>query len=603
LADCVAHVFLAGVTLLAWLGLGSIVLVRMRKVGDPFLDALNLLGIGAVSFALLTLAAGWSRLLYPAAYVPVFALTGLVGAAEAVRRLRGRRLLSLRSWRWWELCLLGLLVFYVALDLLAVCAPISSPDALLYHAANPALFEESHRIFEVPWNSSSYEPFSVEMLVLDGFLLWDSVQGAFAPLLLALVALGAVMGFSWRIAGRSAALLAGAVFFAQPFMVWEATSVFIESGLACALALSAWNLYRFVRYSERSGLLLAGIFAGSAAGMKYLGLIAALTLAAVAAIVIGRRLNYRVALAFGLPAVAVALPWYVKNALLTGNPFYPHVFGGLNPSAARELDSSMRSFGHGRAPLDFLLLPVRLLADAKPFDAGEFLSPLFLVFAPTALLISRARHAVLAAWAGVLIFVVAWFVTTQQARFLVPLMPVLAVLAALGALTLSSQGRLGRVLVVAGTAAALAVGLGASVVYAAQFAPVVVGTESRDQFLTEKVSNYEGVEWLNRQLGPEDKVATDIWALLYLKVPYTTFGTMGDVLPLNAGAQATRSFVARQGVTRIAILDSDKERERQVGYLNARLIARVSVRSVQSRTRGDFGPRHDMLVYAIGSSK
>jgi hypothetical protein len=574
----------------------------MRKVGDPFLDVLNLLGIGAVSFALLTLAAGWSRLLYPAAYVPVYARTGLLGAPEAVRRLRGRRRLSLRSWRWWELCLLGLLVFYVALDLLAVCAPISSPDALLYHAANPALFEESHRIFEVPWNSSSYEPFSVEMLVLDGFLLWDSVQGAFAPLLLALVALGAVMGFSWRIAGRSAALLAGAVFFAQPFMVWEATSVFIESGLACALALSAWNLYRFVRYSERSGLLLAGIFAGSAAGMKYLGLIAALTLAAVAAIVIGRRLNYRVALAFGLPAVAVALPWYVKNALLTGNPFYPHVFGGLNPSAARELDSSMRSFGHGRAPLDFLLLPVRLLADAKPFDAGEFLSPLFLVFAPTALLISRARNAVLAAWAGVLIFVVAWFVTTQQARFLVPLMPVLAVLAALGALTLSSQGRLGRVLVVAGTAAALAVGLGASVVYAAQFAPVVVGTESRDQFLTEKVSNYEGVEWLNRQLGPEDKVATDIWALLYLNVPYTTFGTMGDVLPLNAGAQATRSFVAKQGVTRIAILDSDKERERQVGYLNARLIARVSVRSVQSRTRGDFGPRHDMLVYAVGGT-
>jgi hypothetical protein len=159
------------------------------------------------------------------------------------------------------------------------------------------------------------------------------------------------------------------------------------------------------------------------------------------------------------------------------------------------------------------------------------------------------------------------------------------------------------VLVVAGTAAALAVGLGGSVVYAAQFAPVVVGTESRDQFLTEKVSNYEGVEWLNRQLGPEDKVATDIWALLYLKVPYTTFGTMGDVLPLNAGAQATRSFVAKQGVTRIAILDSDKERERQVGYLNARLIARVSVRSVQSRTRGDFGPRQEMLVYAVSKTE
>jgi hypothetical protein len=603
LAESLAHVALAGITLLAWLGLGSLVLVRGPKVGDAFLDLLNRVGIGAVSFALLTFAAGWARVLYPGTYLPLFAVAALVGSAKLARSIAPGSLSCLRRWRWWQLALLALLGVYVGLDLFAACAPISSPDALLYHAADPALFDKAHRIFEVPWNSSSYEPFSVEMLVLDGFLLWNSVQGAFAPLLLALVAAAAVAGFAHRIAGRSAALLASGIFFAQPFMVWEATSVFIESGLACAVALSAWNLYRFVRYSERSGLLLAGLFAGGAAGMKYLGLIAALTLAAVAAMIIARRLNYRVALAFGVPAIAVALPWYVKNALLTGNPFYPHLFGGLNPSAARELNSAMQAFGHGHSPLDFLLLPARLLADAKPFDAGEFLSPLFLVFAPVTLLLYRARGALFATWAGVLFYTVAWFVTTQQARFLVPLMPALAVLAALGALALSSQGRLGRLLVVVGTAASFAVGLGASVVYAAQFAPVVVGTESRGQFLKEKVSNYEGVEWLDRRLGPEDKVATDIWALLYLEVPYTTFGTMGDVLPLNAGAQATRSFVAREGVTHIAVLDGDTERLRQVGYLNARLIARESVRSVQSRTRGDFGPRHEMLVYSVSATE
>src|SRR5439155_24442216 len=133
-------------------------------------------------------------------------------------------------------------VVCVTLDVLAVAAPISSPDALLSPAAAPALFAKAHRIYALPWNSSSYEPFSVAMLVLDGFLLWNPVQGAFAPLLLALVALGAVMGFTQRIAGWSGAVLAGAIFFAQPFMVWEATSTFIESGIALAMALSAWNL-------------------------------------------------------------------------------------------------------------------------------------------------------------------------------------------------------------------------------------------------------------------------------------------------------------------------------------------------------------------------
>lgn len=202
-------------------------------------------------------------------------------------------------------------------------------------------------------------------------------------------------------------------------------------------------------------------------------------------------------------------------------------------------------------------------------------------------------------WGGVLLYVVLWFVTSQQARFLVPLMPVLAVLGALGALSLAREGRLGRLVVVAATGVALFVGLGASTVYAAQFAPVVLGHQSKQQFLREKVSNYGGVEWLNQRLGRRDRVATDIWGLFYLRMPYATFGTMGDLLPPNSGPDATRAFVQKYGITDIAILDDDHARRRQVAYLDARLIGRASVRSVQSRTRGHFGPRHSMLIYAL----
>ena len=128
-------------------------------------------------------------------------------------------------------------------------------------------------------------------------------------------------------------------------------------------------------------------------------------------------------------------------------------------------------------------------------------------------------------------------------------MPVLAVLGALGALALAREGRLGRLVVVAATGVALFAGLGASTVYAAQFAPVVLGNQSKQQFLREKVSNYQGVEWLNRTLGTRGRVATDIWALFYLRMPYATFGTMGDLLPPNAGRDATRAFVRKYGIT------------------------------------------------------
>ncbi|HEV8102528.1 MAG TPA: hypothetical protein VGP69_02220, partial [Gaiellaceae bacterium] len=62
--------------------MGSIVLIRGPHVGDPVLELLNRLGIGAISFALLTFGAGWAGWLYPAAYLPVFAATALVGASR-----------------------------------------------------------------------------------------------------------------------------------------------------------------------------------------------------------------------------------------------------------------------------------------------------------------------------------------------------------------------------------------------------------------------------------------------------------------------------------------------------------------------------------------
>ena len=599
LAESLGHVALAGLTAVAWFGLGSLILARLPAVRDPVLDLLNRVGAGAIAFALLTFAAGWLGLLYPMAYRVVFALAALVGfvaAASARDRLPHPRL---GQWRPWQLALAGLLAVYVCLGLLATSAPISSPDALLYHAADPALFETSHRILEIPWNSSSYQPFSVEMLVLDGFLLWDSVQGAFAPFVLALVALAAVIGATERLAGRSAALLAGAIFFAQPFMAWESTSVFVEPGLAAAVALAGWNTLRFVRHSERSALVLGGMFAGGAAGMKYLGLIAVLALVVGALILARRRLQRADVVAFSLPAIAVALPWYVKNAVLTGNPIYPHVFGGLNPSAAIELDATLDQFGYGRGLLDFLLLPVRLLADGAAFDGGEFMTPLFLAFAPLALLLPKRHRPPAAVWAGVAVYMLAWFATTQQARFLLPLMPALAVLAALGVLALVVRGRVGRFVGIGATAITLGAGLAASTAYAAQFAPVVVGAESKQEFLRKKVSLYDGIDWLNRHLSRDDKVALGIWSLLYLEVPYVTFGTMGDLLPPEADAQATRAFVTRNDVTHIAVIDTQSARRRQVAYLDARLLARVSVRPVRSRTRSEFGPRRTMLVYRV----
>src|SRR5207249_3637520 len=123
---------------------------------------------------------------------------------------------------------------------------------------------------------------------------------------------------------------------------------------------------------------------------------------------------------------------------------------------------ALKAYGFGRSPLDLLLLPARLLADAGPFDRGEFFSPLFVLFAPLAFLDRRARPYAAAAWAAGLVYMLAWFLGSQHSRFLVPVMPVFAVLAAVGILAFARRGELGRLLSAVVVTGALAAALGIS---------------------------------------------------------------------------------------------------------------------------------------------
>jgi len=601
LADCVAHVALAAVTALSWVGAGTLALAWARPGGGAALALLNRFGAGAIAFALATFAAGYLHLLYAEAYVPVATAFAVVGAVVVARELRGTRL-HLGGWPRWQQAVLALIVLFAILDVVATCAPITSADALYHHAANPKLFEHEHRIVETPWAWNSYQPYTVELLVLNGFLLWDSVQGAFAPLLLALGTVAAVGFGAAREFGRGVGLLAAAALFVNAFAVWLATSTFVEFGFMLMFALAGWNVVRFARTDRVDALVLAGVFAGAAAGVKYPAAVAAVVFAVAAGTVLRPRLSLRRVALFALPAVAVALPWYVKNWIVAGNPVYPLVFGGLNPEAEIARRGSFEQYGFGTSIGDLALLPFRLLVDAEPFDRGEFASPLLLIFAPLALLVPQARRYAAAVLAAGLVLVLGWFYGSQHARFLAPLAVYFSVLAALGIVALAGAGRLGRLAAVATTAGAFVAATAIALVYAAQFVPVALGREDEEQFLRDEVSYHEGTEWLNRNLPPGAHVALGHILGMYLDRPYVLWTS--DVLPTTAGPAETRAFARKYGLTYAAVLQANRRsRARQLRDLRGRLIARVPVRTIVSRTRSEEGPPDALLVYELARGR
>ena len=598
-ASWVAHVALAALTALGWFGLGSLVLGRVRGTGDAALDALNRFGAGALAFALLTFLAAVAGLLYAAAYVPVLVLAAAFGVRPLLHVARAVPRPRPREWPWWHVALAGLIAVTAVLVLVAAGAPVTTFDSLHYHASAPARFAEAHELREFQWGWSTYQPFTVEMLVTDGVLLWDSVQGAFAPLLLALGALAATIGMGTRVGGRGIGLLAGAIFFVQPLLAFEASGTLVETGLAFAAALAAWNVAAFARTGERTAVALAGLFAGAAAGMKYVGLFVLLAAGVALLLVAWRRLTPLTLALFAAPAAVVALPWYVKNLAQTGNPLYPFVFGGVNEYAERWIDDAIHEHGHGRGPLDALLLPFRLLAEGDDFDRGSWLSPLFLLFAPLSLLDPRRRRACALALAAALVYLVAWFATSQQARFLLPLAPVLAVLAALGIVALARRGGLGRLLAPLAAGAALATGFGMSAAYTAQFAPVALGFQDRDDFLEAKTPYYDGVSWLNRRLGEDDVALLDFAAVLYLRDDYVVWTPV--VLPTEFDAVRTRRVAREHGLTHAAILDVNLDARRpQLDALGARRIATIAVHAPVFGLRITRGQPERLHVYELG---
>jgi hypothetical protein len=142
-------------------------------------------------------------------------------------------------------------------------------------------------------------------------------------------------------------------------------------------------------------------------------------------------------LRFALPVLALWLPWLGKSAVSTGNPVYPllyGVFGGPDWSVqlGARFTAWQQGMGMGREPLDYLLLPLRviLLSDRGYDQFDGSLGAFWLVLLPLAL-VFVGRNALVRQCLGIGgLYFLFWALTSQQMRFLIPILPLLALASA-----------------------------------------------------------------------------------------------------------------------------------------------------------------------------
>jgi hypothetical protein len=329
-----------------------------------------------------------------------------------------------------------LLVFAAGLSLVAVLAPLTANDALVYHLNIPKIYVENGGLVRLPYSVYANMPHYGEMLYTMFFSMAGEAGAKLFYFFTLLAAAGAVYTLASRFVDRGLALIGASLFLVQPLLIDHRIVCNVDIMLAY-FYISAATLLIDASGRRTGGryILSVALIAGFMLGVKYTAILPAATLFAIP-VLAGAR-NWKLALLGIGIALLVFAPWAVKNEAYVGNPVYPLLDGTFDGKQWDQTQSDrliawQRNMGMGRSAADYLLLPINVNTAGKPglnykrFDGT--LSPVLLIMLPFALFRRRREtNALLVMGAAGFAF---WALTSQQLRFLIPSIGLAAVLAA-----------------------------------------------------------------------------------------------------------------------------------------------------------------------------
>jgi hypothetical protein len=412
----------------------------------------------------------------------------------------------------------------IGASLAVALAPPTAGDALCYHLELPKRCLNAGELVYSPHDDNCTYPLLTEMwfawgLALDGPVAAQLTQW-FCGLLLS--------GWTYLLAARylppRGAMAAAAVVLVAPGVNNQMTVALNDLAPALLGTAAAVTWLEARRSGGFSGYLVVGLFVGGAIGVKYTALLwaaalAAVWLAAIAADPTRRRGLAVGAVAAAAVALAVAGPWYLRAALLRGDPVYPFLSKTDAPGAPSTFPESKMPLGRDVAGLASAPWSITMSPELVGGRAHQF-GPLFLMFLPCAVpLLKNREFRTVAVTAGV--YGAACLLLRQNIRFLLPCLPVAAVGVAYAWQSSASWPNAPRR--VAGIAAVgMLMFLGAIPLARLRHVPeVAFGLEAREDYLARVEPSFEPAAWMNRNLPTDAHVLSQEQRAFYIRSAVT----------------------------------------------------------------------------------
>ena len=540
LLDALYAILLAGLVLLIASGLGALIIKPFNLSSWTFIERAILslpLGLAAMSYGELLL--GMIGLIQPIhQLIFLFVLAGIAFnpsvcfLTEGWAAVRGFK----HTWVGFTWIKKTIFIFGVLALVLALMQTFTPPydyDGIMYHLQGPRLFLEAGRIIPVPENWFTYYPATWEMLFMLGMGLGSDIFARLIAFSTLVIFLLATYAFGKRFLPNPGGWLSAAMVIGVPMMLAWGGFAYVDLAWSLFQFLAIGLLLIWIQKRDEKLLVLSGIMQGLSLGSKYSALSSAGILAlCIVWLNIRNREDQKgilrevvfPALKFGIPALLVASPWYLKNLIWTGNPIFPLLFHQeiVNPIELNHWLDYLTSFGTGTRWFNYLLLPITMFTEFTRYSTFvvflDFPNPFMMIALAYPLIRkkfteNRAVLDTLAIITGLQFLV--WAAGSQQNRFLMPLFPGLSIIASIVIILIpAGKHKINWTRIISiGGVGGLVVGsflLMGRVYFLVNPHAVLFGSETKSEFLSSIIKDYKAMDYINNNL-PENAVAFLLW--------------------------------------------------------------------------------------------
>lgn len=386
--------------------------------------------------------------------------------------------------------------------------PEIAHDALSYQLNISKLFARQASIHPWEYDLNTYMPLLMNIFYSVG-LLFDSVPMAklFHYFCGFFLTTGMMIVFDRETRNKTLAVFFATMFWLTPVVVNQLATTYVDVAATFFVFFFFYCFAKGVREHSQGCFAIAGFLLGLAVSTKFLLLVLVPPAYLVLAGFICRGQNKKQAFnAMALFSAGLLLGcgyWFARNALLTGNPFYPYLNELLGLGSGEGGMSNFKTYWNIGVPktlINFILIPWYVTFRPDIFSIYDWVGPFYFLALPF-LFFARNKKRYALQLFFILSFSIAFFLFLQVTRYLMVIFPIYlwaAVIAFADVLPRLNEG-MKRLAKMGGAALALLLLLITCYHYRFQIPPLL-GIWNADDYLMRVERSYGAAQWVNANL-------------------------------------------------------------------------------------------------------